>query len=170
MLAGVAKVVNKPQQNGEDVTPKLTELVKQLLSKGMRKKARDELMEKFPTPGNCNHLGVVRVNPEIFSSVRKEVKTEDLILQKAQKPLLKGSTAVTRILDNFMKADKGNKLASSSATVMKTLSDSISVLSDASYEIHLRRRTLFRSEIKTEYRLLCSDQNLVEDGLLFGTY
>ena len=87
MLAGMAKVVNKPQQNGEDVTPKLAKLVKQLLSKGMRKEARDELMENFPTPSNCNRLEVVRVNPEIFSSVRKEVKTEDVMPQKTQTPL-----------------------------------------------------------------------------------
>ena len=41
----MAKVVNKPQQekNGEDLAPELSELVKQLLSKGMSKEARDEL-------------------------------------------------------------------------------------------------------------------------------
>lgn len=104
MLAGMAKVVNIPQQNGENLTPELSELVKQLLSKGMSKDARDELMEKFPTLGNCNRLAVVRVNPEILNSVRKEIKTEDAMLQKAQKPLLKGITAVTRILDDYMKA------------------------------------------------------------------
>ena len=89
MLAGMAKVVNKPQQNGEDVTPKLAKLVKQLLSKGMSKEARDEFMEKFPAPSNCNPLEVVRVNPKIFSSVRKEVNT-NVMPQKAQTPLLKG--------------------------------------------------------------------------------
>ena len=56
VLAGMAKVENKPQQNGEDVTPELAELVKQLLSKAMSKEARDESMGKFPTPGNCNRL------------------------------------------------------------------------------------------------------------------
>ena len=166
VLAVMAKMVNKPQQDGEDLTPELSELVKQLLSKGTAKEARDEMMDKFPTLGNCNRLEVVRVNPEIFNSVRKEVKTEDVMLQK---PLLKGITAVTRILDDFMKAEKGNKPAPSSAAVMKTLSDSISLLCDASHEIDLRRRALFKGDMKTEYRMLCSDQNPVEDGLLFGT-
>ena len=59
VLAGMAKVVNKPQQDGEDLAPELSELVKQLFSKGMSKEARDELMDKFPTPGNCNRLEVV---------------------------------------------------------------------------------------------------------------
>ena len=73
VLAGMAKVVNKPQQDGEDLAPELSELVKQLLSKGRSKEARDELMDKFPTPGYCNRLEVVPVNPEIFNSDRKEV-------------------------------------------------------------------------------------------------
>ena len=68
-----------------------------------------------------------------------------------------------------MKAEKRDKPALSAATIMTTLSDSISSLSDASHEIDLRRRTLFRLDMKTEYRLLCSDQNPVENGLLFGT-
>ena len=108
VLAVIAKMVNKPQQDGEDLTPELSELVKQLLSKGTTKEARDEMMDKFPTP-------------EIFNSIRKEVKTKDVMLQKAEKPLLKGINAVTRILDDFMKAEKGNKAAPFSATVMKTL-------------------------------------------------
>ena len=106
----MAKVVNKPQQDGENLDSELSELVKQLLSKGVSKDARDELLDKFPTLGNCTRLEVVRVNPEIFNSVRKEIKTEDVILQKAQKPLLKGITAVTRLLDDYMKAEKARNL------------------------------------------------------------
>ena len=134
MVAGMAKVVNRPQQDEEDLAPELSELVKQLLSKGMSKEARDELIDKFPTPGNCNRLEVVRVNSEIFNSVREEMKTEDVMLHKAQKPLLKGINAVTRILDDFMKVQKDEKPLPSSESVMKILSDSISLLSDASYE------------------------------------
>ena len=53
---------------------------------------------------------------------------------------------------------------------MKILSNSVSLLSDASQEIDLRRRTLIKGDMKTEYgRLLCSDQNPVENGLLFET-
>ena len=51
---------------------------------------------------------------------------------------------------------------------MKILSDIISLLSDASHEIDLRRKTLFKGDMKTEYRLLFSDQNPVENALLFG--
>ena len=68
-----------------------------------------------------------------------------------------------------MKAEKGQKPLPTTEAVTKILSDSISLLCDSSHEIDLRRRTLFKGDMKTEYRLLCSDQNPVEDGLLFGT-
>ena len=61
------------------------------------------------------------------------------MLQKAQTPLCKGIVAVARDLDDYMKAEKCNKPTPSTATVMKTLSDSIVLLSDASHEIDLRR-------------------------------
>ena len=139
----------------------MSELVKQLLSNGVSKDARDELLDKFPTPGNCTRQEVVRVKPEMFNSVRKEIKTEDVLLQKAQKSLLKGITAVTRLLDDYMKAEKGQKPVPTMKAVTKILSDSISLLRDASHEIDLRRRTLFKGDMKTEYRLLLSDQNPV---------
>lgn len=42
MLNSMAKVVNKPQQDEENLDSELSELVKQLLSKGVSKEARDE--------------------------------------------------------------------------------------------------------------------------------
>ena len=60
-------------------------------------------MDKLHIPGNCNCPEVVRVHPEIGRCVRKEVETKDVMLQKAQNPLLKGMIAVTRILDDFVK-------------------------------------------------------------------
>ena len=64
VLSRMTKVVNKPQQDGENLDSELSELVKQLLGKGVSKDARDKLLDKFPTPGNCTRLEVVRVNPE----------------------------------------------------------------------------------------------------------
>ena len=65
-----------------------------------------------------------------------------------------------------MKAEKGQKPLPTTEAVTKILSDGISLLCDSSHEIDLRRR---KGDMKTEYRLLCSDQNPVDDGLLFGT-
>ena len=73
VLAGMAKVVNKPLHNGENLNEDLSVLLTDQLCKGASKESRDELIEKYPTPGYCQRLEVVRVNPEIFNSVRKDV-------------------------------------------------------------------------------------------------
>ena len=171
VLAGMAKVVNRPLHNGENLNEDLSVLLTDLLCKGASKESRDELIEKYPTPGNCQRLEVVGVNPEIFNSVQKDVKTDDVMLQKAQKPLLKGITAVAKGLTDIMNASEADDKVISENLVtstMQVLSDSLSLLSDASHEIDLRRRALFKSDMKSEYRLLCSDQHPVKD-LLLGT-
>ena len=104
--------------------------------------ARDAATEKFPTPSNCTRLDLVRVNSEIVKSVTKEAKTNDVLLQKAQKPSLKGITAVARILDNHIKVKKGEKESPTPDSEIDMLSDSLALLADASHEIDLRRRTL----------------------------
>ena len=72
VLAGMAKVVNRPLHNGENLNVDLSILLTELLNQGASKESRDELIEKFPTPGNCHRLEVVRVNPEISKQMRAE--------------------------------------------------------------------------------------------------
>ena len=171
VLAGMAKVVNKLLHNRENLNEDLSVLLTDLLYKGASKESRDELIETYPTPGKCQHLEVVRVDPEIFNSVRKDIKTDDVMLQKAQKPLSKGITAVAKGLTDLMNASEADDKAISENVMTSTMqvpSDSLSLLSDASHEIDLRRRALFKSDMKSEYRLLCSDQHPVKD-LLLGT-
>ncbi|KXJ11628.1 hypothetical protein AC249_AIPGENE15209 [Exaiptasia diaphana] len=171
VLADMAKMVNEPLQNG-DLDSDLSDLLTELLSKGAGKDQREELINKLPTPGNCKRLDVVRVNTEIFNNVSKDVKTEDVMLQKAQKSLIKGITGVANVLTQFIRSEKDDKTPTEMAGLMRkamgSLSDSLSLLSDASHEIDLRRRNNFKTEMKADYRLLCSDQNPVKD-LLFGT-
>ena len=61
-----------------------------------------------------------------------------------------------------------NKVESpSNATLMTTISQSIGILCGSSHELDLRRRWLFKSEMKEEYKALCSESNPVK-GELFG--
>ena len=53
VLAGMPKVVNKPLHNGENFNADLSILITDLLCQGTSKALRDELVEKYPTPGNC---------------------------------------------------------------------------------------------------------------------
>ena len=55
----------------------------------------------------------------------------------------------------------------SNATLMTTISQSIGILCGSSHELDLRRCWLFKSEMKEEYKALCSESNPVK-GELFG--
>ena len=83
----MAKVVNKPLHNRENLNADLSMLLTDLLCQTASKESCDKLVEKYPDPGNCQCLEVFRVNPEIFNSVRNDIKIDDVMLQKAQKPL-----------------------------------------------------------------------------------
>jgi len=149
----MAKVVNKLLHNGENLNADLSIFLTDLLCQGVSKKSCDELFEKYPTMGNCQSLEVVRVNPEIFNSVQKYVKTDDVMHQKAQKPLLKGITAVAKGLTDLMIASEAEDKAFSEklmTNTMQVLSDSLSLSSDASHKIDLQREALFKSDMKSE--------------------
>ena len=130
----MTKVVNKPLHNGENLIADLSVLLTDLLCQGASKESRDELVDKYPTPGSFQRLEVVRINPRIFNCMRKHVKTDDVMLQIAEKPLLKGITAVTKGLTDLMNvSEAGDKAFPENlvTSTMQVLSDSLSLLSDA---------------------------------------
>ena len=166
VIADMAKSVKKANEMGPELHSELSEVVTNLLSFGMDKDAYDKVSNKYLTPKNCPRLEVVRVNPEIFTKVKKEAKLEDVHFQYIQKPLLKGITAVSSLLSSFM-TEAGEQEISKQEIII-SLKDAISLLTSASHKIDLRRRAAFKPFIKDDYVSLCSEQTPVE-GLLFGT-
>ena len=75
----------------------MSEVVSKLLAHGMDKEAKVKAMEACARPVNCERLEAVQVNAEIFNSVRKETKTEDVM--HVQKPLLAGITKLVHLMD-----------------------------------------------------------------------
>ena len=58
----------------------------------MNKEALEKVLADILRPQNCDRLKVMRVNLSIFNNVSKEVKQEDIALQKVQRPLISGIT------------------------------------------------------------------------------
>ena len=69
------------------------------------------LGEKYPTSRQCKHLEVVHVNPEIFTSEQKDIKTDGMMLQQGQKPLCKGIIAVAKRLADLVDASEAKDKA-----------------------------------------------------------
>ena len=87
ILAYMAKTVNQNEKTGPEVEEQLADIAKQFLKKGMNKEALEKVLTDILRPQNCDRLKVMRVNPSVFNNVCKEVKQEDIALQKVQQPL-----------------------------------------------------------------------------------
>ena len=104
VIAGMAKVVNKFLHNGENHNADRFLWLTNLLCNGASKEFRGELVENTQPRETANALKSFYVNPDIFNSVRKDVKTNEVVIQKAHKPLSKGITAMAERLTDLLVA------------------------------------------------------------------
>ena len=150
-LDGNAK---KAENLGPRVNDQLSGLVSKLLTHGMDKEAKSNIMQRYLRPQNCERLEPVRVNAEIFKTVQKNIKQDDFRKQRIQKTIRCGVTAVVNLLDSHINAANDEGELPSAADSMGVLSVAISLFADAMYEMDLRRRAAFRHEIRDEYKSL----------------
>ena len=162
ILLSMAKSVNLAESTGPAINEQLAKVVTQYLERGMDKESFEKLLEKSVRPENCDRLKVVRVNSAIFNNVSKDTKQEDICLQKVQRPLVAGIINLVTMLDQLLKSSE-----TANMELLSVLSKTIGILCTSSHELDIRRRWLFKSEMKEEYKALCSESHPVE-GELFG--
>lgn len=166
-LSHLDSSVKRPDNSGPPITPQLATLVQSLLQQGMDSDVKEAMLLKHVKPSNCPRLDVVRVNPEIYNSVRRTTKQQDCVFQKLQQPLIAGITAVTEVLNAFVQAEMGEGSAPTAEHVMTGLSDAVSLLCDSCHGLDVRRRVGFKQDMREEFRSLCSNSAPVT-ALLFG--
>ena len=160
-LDSLAKLANKPQLDGPEIDKGLADGVKDLLELGMEQTVKNDKLEKIMRPSNCKRLDVVRINQGVFNNLSKNAKTDDVLLQKIQKPILKGLTVLVNLKNDLATSKvKTSDLGS-------VLDDAIALIADGSHELDLRRRSLLKDQLKPEFRAPASETNPVTE-LLFG--
>ena len=109
----------------------------------------------------------MKVNPEIFINMRKELKFDDVMMQRVQRTLLAGLTATSHVMTALIKGAIKEAPPPTSDYIMATLTHAMSLIASSSHQIDLRRRASFKSELKDDFRSLCNETEPVT-GLLFG--
>ena len=79
---------------GEPIDDKIAISIKFLIRRKLQEQAMTQTSEKYPAPSNCEILDTPRVRPAIWDSVTSSSRSKDLKLQRIQKPLTKGITAL----------------------------------------------------------------------------
>ena len=107
---------------------------------------------------------VVRVNDGIFIKLGKEIKTNDVIWQKVQRPIIKGVTVMVQTKDMLINRKQSEIDRNKVSTL---LYDAIALVTDGSHELDLRRRSLLKDQLKPVYIGLASESSPMTE-LSFG--
>ena len=137
----------------------------------------DELKEKlenYKRPKNCDMLSTTKVNPEIWRQMSSGSRSFDLRIQRVQQSLIKGLMPIIDCFQTLLKVKSNWKNASrqSSASdetvnhMTSLLGDSLTLISDANFELNLRRRELIKPELHRDFMPLCSSAPITT--FLFG--
>ena len=137
----------------------------------------DELKEKlenYKRPKNCDMLSTTKVNPEIWRQMSSGSRSFDLRIQRVQQSLIKGLMPIIDCFQTLLKVKSNWKNASkqSSASdemvnhMTSLLGDSLTLISDANFELNLRRRELIKPEFNRDFMPLRSSAPITT--FLFG--
>jgi hypothetical protein len=114
------------------------------------KKVQDA-MAKHKIPENCPDLLVPRVNGRIWANIKPRTRSMDLKLQRVQKPLIKGLTAIAK-LDQKLSED---------------VKEGLLLVAHANFELNCLRKDAIKPDLKPSYQHLCKPSNKTTT-LLFG--
>lgn len=163
ILNKLEKEFNVSEQDGADIHGNLANIVQKLLKDKPEEDKLNEVKKRYLRPKNCEMLAETRVNLAIWNNLSERARTSDLKLQKVQKSLIKGSTAMVQVVNDLIsKPDMP-----SNCQIIKQLMDGVLLMANANIELNLRRREALKPELHTSYRYLCAPSNPITTEL-FG--
>ena len=159
ILNKLEKEFNVSEQDGADMQGNLATIVQKLLKHNPEEDKLNEIKKRYLRSKNCEMLAETRVNLAIWNNLSERARTSDL--QKVQKSLIKGSTAVVQVVNDLIsKPDMPSK-----SQIVNQLMDGVLLMANANIE--LRRREALKPEFHTRYRYLCAPSNPITSEL-FG--
>lgn len=133
---------------------KLVPSLKFLLGERLNDKAMQETLAKYEPPENVPELTVPKVNSTSWDSMNPKTRSSDLKMQRIQRGLVKGLTAMCKNL----------------STPSESEGDALSCLGHANFELNMLHRELIKPDLNPQFAHLCRTsvtvtQNLFGDDL-----
>ena len=129
---------------GAPIDGQTAESLKCLLHTKIEDSKLSETCETYPCPSNAKELIVPKVNPTIWESVSTKSRSRDLKLQRVQRPLIKGITALVA-------TGKGDDKYVNT----EGMQDALALLANANYELLSLRKEMLKQDINPKYAHLC---------------
>ena len=163
ILSQLEKNYNLTDQEGPAINDSLAKIVKNLMSEKTDEEKLNDIKKRYLKPNNCEYLTETKVNPPIWNNIADKARTTDIKLQKAQKALVKGITAVVNVVDKIL----NNSDTLPKNEIIDPLMDGVQLLANANIEVNIRRREALKPELHASYRHLCVPSNPITTWL-FG--
>ena len=148
----------KVPQRGEPISQSLAELINAACTSQCD---TDDIVSKYKLPSNCDKLAPPLINAEIWSEIHKKVQTYDKAFRDIQSLIASGLLPIVKLLDVLRDQIQSN------ASARDLISDSITLLGQAQFNLSLRRRYMVRPYLKKKYSNLCNINTPITT-LLFG--
>ena len=106
------------------------------MSQGITQADKDRLTSMYETPGNCQHLSVMKFNETIYRSASKQTRIKDSKLQSIQQGLTKSLTAFAFTFDHIhqVKGIEEGLNKENTKTTISMISDGIALLADTTHK------------------------------------
>ncbi|KAJ8028369.1 hypothetical protein HOLleu_30577 [Holothuria leucospilota] len=140
-MMGFASRFAGPSEIGPPVEENLACSMNYLITTKVEDENIMDTCQNFLQPENCEALVVPRVNPTIWDNLSATTRTVDSKLQRCEKPLVKGLTALVSSYD-------GKELSETEENILALFSNSL-------FELNMLRRDLIKPELNQRYAHLC---------------
>ena len=165
-LSLFAQDLTTDEDMGPDINNQLADILTNLLAKKMPDEKVKSRIEENPPPRNVPLLHPPRVNECIWELMKAAPRSTDIRLRKIQVRLTRGLVGLARLAEVLL-ANKKKGTHPDMADCLNRCLQSFALLSNANYEISLRRRETLRSQLNPRYSRLCYPSTPVTSDL-FG--
>ncbi|XP_047038594.1 bromodomain-containing protein 4-like [Helicoverpa zea] len=145
---------------GPNINDELASRLSYLVTSGLDKDIRKELLQKYLVPINCKHLSAPQLNPEIKAATPEYVQKRDKSIEMNQKEIAAAITCVGQIITTQINHScRDNEL-------LKQLMDVGRILCDVQYLQSSARRNHALYSLKKDLREQLRNSKI--DEFLFG--
>lgn len=138
---GFAARFAAPVDEGAPLSTELANSLNYLIYTKLEDKQLSETADLYARPSNCLSLVVPKVNKLIWDHLSPSTRSLDLKIQRCERPLIKGMTALTSAF--------GEKELSNIEQ------DALALLSNAVFELNQLRKELIKPELNQKFSHLC---------------
>ena len=135
----------KIPKKGDSVSPSLASLINTACTSQCEV---DDIIGKHKIPANCSSMVAPSVNPEIWSEIARKAQSYDKAFQDIQTLIATGMVPMIKLV-SLLKRNLSEEAKSH-------ISDAITLLGQAQFNISIRRRYMIRPYLKKKYSPLCN--------------